>query len=249
MVLSREVWNHAQIMDRDCHSNLLLYGFKYHFCDNSMATKEEWPERPEAGWLAKSRPFFQEWRTYLEFGVLETINNLMLKYKAWGYHLPEAFIWWMFYWLLESCQSLEAQSNHRFADAANNDMHPETYMLHNDMSHYNFYMQAPYENDMYHGLPLDSYPMPKMADFGLGQLTRLTSPANRARKIHEGTPAFKSPVSAGPRIESRFLLTFVQGKKKKGKSLLPILPVRPQCTQASRTTANASLEERILAWS
>lgn len=178
----------------DCDSNLLLHGFKYHVADNSVATGQLWAPRPEAGFPDHKEQFFREWRTYLEFGSYDTINSLLLRYKAWGYHLPEAFIWWMFYWLLESCRSIEAQSEHTFSDGASNILPPDSFILHNDMSHLNFFMQRPDPDEDYHGLPLDYYPMPKMADLGLSQLARLASPNNRVRNINCGLETFQSPV-------------------------------------------------------
>ncbi|KAK5095792.1 hypothetical protein LTS08_007927 [Lithohypha guttulata] len=183
-----EAWNLAQLMERKQESNVRLRDYKFHQGDYSVLGGRFPPSEVERF----SPPFFKEWRYYLEYCSLDTIYHLMLKYKAWGYYLPEAFIWWTFFWLTYSCQSMDVNNEHPFRDDQDQEM-ADSFMLHNDMSWRNVFMQKSEDDVVHHGPPVDQYPMPKMADFGLSQITRIDHERNRMRDLNPGTAVFMPP--------------------------------------------------------
>lgn len=201
--VSREAYHHAQLMERPYPSNVFLRGFKYHFGDISAVNGEVFELKELEGF--GTRPVFREWRYYLEYCSQETLIQLMIKYKAWGYHLPESFIWWTFFWLLQSCRSM---SNHPERPFRSENISTfglswlNSFIIHNDISDGNVFLQSsgakPFLSNMSRSSPpYDKYPMPKMADFGLSQTTNLDSWDNQAALLNRGTPPFQAPEKRG----------------------------------------------------
>ena len=192
MQIAREAYHLAQLMERDCDSNVFLRGYKFHTGFASALTGEAFMPIPEEGF--DEGPFFNEWRYYLEYCSRETLYHIMLKYKAWGYHLPEAFIWWVFLCLIDSCQSMDTDRRHEFrSDHQSNfgESMTSSYMLHNDMSWRNIFMQEADDDSGW--VVSDDYPQAKMADFGLSQTTFIGKKDNQAHLLKEGTIDFIAP--------------------------------------------------------
>lgn len=184
--ISREAFIHAQVNKRNEYANVFLHGYKYHFTDHLLTSTDT-----QLGG-------FHDWRYYLEFCQRGTLWNIYMKYRAWGYHLPESFIWWVFYWLVRSCKSLAPQDGHSFlwhGPAAYMAALPGSFVVHNDMSWQNVLFQHEGFNPRQVNF-WDRYPVPKMADFGLSEISeKLPNGRNTKKNYSIGTPIFAPPVS------------------------------------------------------
>lgn len=185
--ISQEAFHHAMInrrAERE-YANVFLHSYKYH--TGLRLTIQD----------AKSQDPMEEWRYYLEFCQRGTLEEIHMKYKAWGYHLPETFIWWVFYWLVRSCKTMNVNQEKPFlgpGPAAFMGRLRKSYMLHNDLAWRNVFFQQETLN-FRERILWDRYPGPRVADFGLSQVIQEHGhDFSKARYIKPGTPWFASPV-------------------------------------------------------
>ena len=178
----------------DASGNLHLRGYKYLASGTSMATSTWLPPHIDS----RGRPQRTqnlEWRSYLEYCPERTLAQIVLLYSAWGTHLPEAFIWYTFHMLAKSCMSMDTNRNHlpfcceRPAEDFGKPFR-SSFVIHNDIKDENIFL-----GDKLTGwnLPWDNYPCPKMADFGLSQVTSMSDNKNQARWTHPGTVVWQPP--------------------------------------------------------
>ena len=169
----------AQLNIANCDSNLFLRNFKHY------EEQEEW------------RYFFE----YCHFGDLERIRY---KYIGWYEYLPEAFLWWVFIRLTESLEVFETGPPSRpFYNT------PNTFLLHNDLKpsngkpnlHHGLYdadiciVFLGYEAEFVALECFPRYTVPKMADFGLANITSIRTKNNLPFKFYKGTREYLAPVS------------------------------------------------------
>lgn len=150
--------------------------------------------QPKPGHL--ERPFYREWRTYMENCCYGNISRTMLTYKAWGYHVPEAFVWWTLFWLLQGCRAMSANAGEdflRWVDAYETKPLMQSWMLANDIKSENCFYGTE-RTDHNTGVPFNGYPAARVGDFGLAQVVRLDS-SNRRRHLNAGTTVWTAPVS------------------------------------------------------
>lgn len=197
--ISVEAYHQTQMNERNTVYNTKIRGYKYIFGDFSVTNGQQYLERPGENFQP---PYYREWRSYLEYCNMGTLNPLILRYKAWGYHLPEAFIWWMAHGLLRSCQSMEPGTGMEFrsdgaADAAIGfgRYMTNSFMLHNDMKEDNVFVTSQKPGARTNIVPYSGYPIVKMGDFGLSRTTFYADPSSRADTVPLGTLMYMPPVS------------------------------------------------------
>lgn len=125
------------------------------------------------------------------------IARVILTYKAWGYHLPEAFIWHTFAWLMQGCKAMDQHAGNPFQVVAGEygdkaQVFPESFMLNNDIKYENCFLGT-YRPGFF-GIPYDGYPAARMGDFGLAQIVGLDN-KNRPSNLQPGTKPWVAPVS------------------------------------------------------
>ena len=192
--MGREAYHLAQLNERSSGRIIGLRGYKYLTGHSSVLSGAPFALR--AGEYFPE-PLYREWRSFLELCELGNLYGMILKYKAWGYYLPEAFIWWTFLQLIEACSSMDTNAynpfRHEEADSFGAFM-TDSFMLHKDMKEENIFVKPQPENAEWE-LPYNTYPFIQLADFGLSQVTTITAPGNRADKIKPGTESYVAPVS------------------------------------------------------
>jgi len=191
--IGREAYHLAQLNSRSSGTIVGLRGYKYLTGDHSVVNDVPFQPRPGEDF---PQPLYQEWRSFLELCDCGNLYGLLLKYKAWGYHLPEAFIWWAFLQLMLASRSMDTDPNKSFRhEAAVMFGAPwdGSFMLHHDMKEENIFVKS-HPETMAWGLPYKAYPMLQLADFGLSQVTTINNPTNRAGKIVRlGTESYLAP--------------------------------------------------------
>lgn len=168
-----------------------MRGYKYIYGDEST---QPTGGRPYPGFV--KQPYYREWRTYMEDCVYGNITRTMMCYQAWGYHVPEAFVWWTFWWLIQGCRAMDIQTGEPFqlfVEPFQTRPLAGSFMLANDIKTENcFFGDArPYCNT---GAPFDNYPAARIGDFGLAQIVSI-SDTNRPKMLHTGTVPWIAPVS------------------------------------------------------
>lgn len=141
-------------------------------------------------------PLYREWRTFMENCSYGNLARLALTYKAWGYHIPEAFIWWTFRWLIEACKAMDFDQSQNFYQMVNGPRMQEfhgSFMLSNDIKTENIFVGGPRPTDA-PGAPFDRYPAARMGDFGLSRLAAYDE-NNRPGIFPTGTHIWMPPVS------------------------------------------------------
>jgi len=230
--LGLEAWHLAQLNERQCEANVGLRGYKY--LTSHVMLDGVTPFQRRAGEGHHGPPYYREWRYYLEYCPYESLLHLIPKYKAWGYHLPEAFIWFTFQQLIKSCKSMEIDNNRPFRKTDETSFgapYPDSFMVHGDTKDENFFLgkervatgQVNMDNVQY---PYDSYPQTKFGDFGLARVVQKGSKDSRARSMPIGTVAWMAPVCNGrlqlARARLRLVLTycFDTGEERPGREVL-----------------------------
>lgn len=207
--ISQEAFLHAQVNKRKNFSNVFLHAYRYHTVNELFASPETILVDP-----------LHEWRYYLEFCSRDTLAELHMKYRAWGYHLPESFIWWIFYWLVRSCKSFDVNDQQPFLDSSPKGFMnklPSSFLLHNDITWWNVLLQ--HEDENRRGRVFwDRYPAPKFADYGLSQVKTRGGQDHTASRIKAGTPWFAPPVSI-MRKDIQGHADFAVGKEKDGDTI------------------------------
>lgn len=201
--IPREVFHIAQLNERqDEHGNprlgvVKLRGYKATVGDTSTRGNDAIGPIPrltnDAG-----EALFREWRTFMENCSYGNLSRLIITYKAWGYHVPEAFVWWTFLWLMEACKAMDQDPNNEFStltDYTDIAPIPQSFMLNNDIKDDNIFLGEPRRFHRYTpGAPFDAYPAARMGDFGLSRLTRINID-NRIKAFKPGTVPWRAPVS------------------------------------------------------
>lgn len=168
-------------------------GYRYHYGDTSTQGNGL-ALQPKEGHV--ERPLYREWRTYMENCLHGNIARTIMTYKAWGYHVPEAFVWWTFFWLVQGCRAMDAGTGEDFLTFVQPyETRPllDSWMLANDIKSENcFYGSERAQHGV--GVPFESYPAARLGDFGLAQVVRLDA-QNRIRHLHAGTKVWSAPVS------------------------------------------------------
>jgi len=194
--IGREAYHLAQLNSRGSGQIIGLRGYKYLTGNQSAADNLPFQNRPGE---AFPLPLYQEWRSFLELCDCGNLYGLLLKYKAWGYHLPEAFIWWAFFQLMLACQSMDIDPDNPFhyeAAEAFGVSWEGSFMLHGDMKEENIFVKSQPQNRS-REVPYGAYPLLQLADFGLSQVTTIDNPTNRASNMMRvGTECYIAPVSS-----------------------------------------------------
>ena len=152
-----------------------------------------------------------QWRYYFEYCPYGDLDKIRTRYRAWFQYLPELFLWKVFRQLVEAMRVLD-NGTYDALDSVNFGRPlRDSFILHCDIKPMNskcscliiaWYLlterlvfvgyedassiQASYK-------PL--YGVPKLADFGLAEVTSLTRPDNLPTNFHKGTPVWYPPVS------------------------------------------------------
>ena len=192
--IGKEAYHLAQLNERSSGRIIGLRGYKYLTSDLRVQDGKKF-QAPPGEYFPP--PLYQEWRSFLELCELGNLYGLILKYKAWGYHLPEAFIWWTFLQLMEACNSMGIDSENPFRHEGSQGFGMPRYgsfMLHHDMKEENIFVKSqPWSAEL--ALPYCTYPLIQLADFGLSQVTEINDSSNRADRMKRGTETFFPPVS------------------------------------------------------
>lgn len=205
--ISKETFHLAQLNERtDEQGNLRagvvwLRGFRAISGNQSTQGDGNRMFQPDMDNGHVQEPLYREWRTFMENCEYGTLNRIILTYKAWGYHIPEAFIWWTFLWLMEACKAMDQEPNSGFHRVRSDGSAPcivDSFMLSNDIKPDNIFVGDSREDHEYAlGAPFDLYPAARMGDFGLSKLACFDD-GNRPDRFPEGTPIWNSPVSFAP---------------------------------------------------
>jgi len=192
--VGKEAYHLAELNERSTGRIIRLRGYKYLTADISASTGLPFQIHPGEKF---TRPLYQEWRSFLELCDHGNLYGIILKYTAWGYHLPEAFIWWTFLQLMMACDTMGSAPDKPFSYenfAKFGDAWENSYMLHHDMKEENIFVKTQPENKVT-PLPYNTYPLVELADFGLSQVTAANDPFNEAKLMKSGTPMYFAPVS------------------------------------------------------
>lgn len=184
-----------------------LRTYKYLQGDMSTQGDGQRPFMPLAG-APHDRPLYREWRMFMEHCSDGNIARLIRIYKAWGYHLPEAFIWWTFLWLMHACLAMDQNDLNGFCQARDDSIFqpehlPQAFMLSNDIKDENCFFgfarpdRCPGRNAGTTYPPFDQYPAARMGDFGLSRVVQYDAD-NRPRHLPPGTRTWTAPVSCAP---------------------------------------------------
>lgn len=184
----------------DASGNVHLRGYKYLTSWTSTATGRFFENHVDASGRVQ-RTQNLEWRSYLEFCPDRTLAQLVLLYTAWGYHLPEAFIWFSFHMLAKSCVSMDSHVQFPFCREKPSEDFGKSFngslIIHNDIKDENTFLGD--RPTTAWGLPYVGYPCPKMADFGLSQVTSMGTNDNVAYNTQIGTYVWQPPEKRDPR--------------------------------------------------
>lgn len=130
-------------------------------------------------------PQSSKWRFYLEFAEYGDLHKLIYAYKAWDTHLPEEFLWHVFYSLAKVAVVMEQGP---FTNLETKDPNDGP-VIHLDIKPDNIYMGKPDGRALF-----AQYPTIKVADFGLSEVTN-ESDLDNPRMYRKGTPEYLPPVS------------------------------------------------------
>lgn len=192
----------AQLNDRKDEYGFLLHGVVqlrgYRVIQGNMSTQGggSIPFVPDPASRRVELPLYREWRTFMENCSYGNLARLALTYKAWGYHIPEAFIWWTFFWLIRACKAMEHDERQNFYQMIEGPGMQEfhgSFMLSNDLKHENIFVGGARPTEA-PGAPFDAYPAARMGDFGLSRLAAFDE-KNRSGVFPAGTHIWNSPVS------------------------------------------------------
>ena len=138
--------------------------------------------------------FFQEpeakCRFYLEYCAHGTISELIEGYREYNrrnqhdqHYIPEAYLWFVFHGM---AKVLSEMNQPNFSQIIGRQ--PNSFLLHFDAKTDNVLLSTPLN---YHYL--ERYPVAKVADWGLAQLTNKKDPSNSARYYKFGTQIWQPP--------------------------------------------------------
>lgn len=109
------------------------------------------------------------YRTYLEYCGHGTLARLFRAYRAWDTHLPEVFLWHVFYQLAKSCEALRAEPELTSlawpASIAMEDR-SDGFCIHMDIKPANILLDYAPEDPQEH-----NFPQTKLGDYGIAAYT------------------------------------------------------------------------------
>lgn len=209
MDISAEAFLLAQLGSRRCIDALPAKGvvqFRgFMYLTGNTSTQTDGFQMLPTSHLQQSKPLYREWRTYMENCNFGNISRTMMLYKVWGYHVPESFIWWTFYWLLQGCRAMSTDTGepfHKWVDESNTAPMEHCFMLSNDIKSDDCFLGPKRENYSL-GEPFDNYPAARLGDFGLTQVKGIDG-ANRRRFWKVGTKLWTAPVSGQSTVDPSY---------------------------------------------
>ena len=133
----------------------------------------------------------RKYRFYMEVCSHGELYRLRYRYRNWGTLLPELFLWHVFHSLAKVLALMDGPFN----DFATGKPLNQSYMLHMDLKHANIFLSEPAshiqdgETD-----PTSGYPIIKLGDFGLADITAAGDPNNPQTFWGRGTVDYMPPV-------------------------------------------------------
>jgi len=128
---------------------------------------------------------YTHWRLFMRYYAYGDLGDLIRRHMDARKPIPEPFIWWTFYCLIQACQQMEtrvrARSNGKFRSK-------EEVIVAFDMKPNNVLLARP------GGDEFPAYPRPMVADFGGAMLTYVTDPVNDSGDLMGAvTPGWRPP--------------------------------------------------------
>ncbi|KAK0509162.1 hypothetical protein JMJ35_008533 [Cladonia borealis] len=122
-------------------------------------------------------------RIYMEFCPYGDLSRLIERYRRFGRHFPEPFLWQTFFYLAEAASAM------RFGPSERNDEWDyNKEIVHRDIKPPNIFLGG---ENKHTGLPF--YPTAKMGDFGLAIETNISDPQNPHDYAGCGTANYMAP--------------------------------------------------------
>ena len=144
--------------------------------------------------LLRRYKFYDEerkYRFYMEVCSHGELYRLRYRYRNWGTLLPELFLWHVFH----SLAKVVALMDRPFNDFDTGKLISQSYMLHMDLKHANIFLSEPASHTQYGETdPTSDYPIIKLGDFGLADITAATDPNNPRTFWGRGTIDYMPPV-------------------------------------------------------
>jgi serine/threonine protein kinase len=141
----------------------------------------------------RNNSFERLWRFYFEFAQWGDLRTLINNYRAWDTYLPEEFLWSIFHGLANAAYELrKGPDGYRDLLTGKKYEEGEAFVVHFDLKPDNIFLADP--TDPAEEPQFSNYPIVKMADFGLSQLSH---PADELNPIYYrtfGTEGYRSPV-------------------------------------------------------
>jgi serine/threonine protein kinase len=155
---------------------------------DERAKKDEWRTKN----ILRLRSFknlspHRRWRFYLEFAPYGDLFQLTYLYRAWDTYFPEDFLWHVFYSLAKAGVIMDEGP---FTDPESEEPVENGLVVHLDIKLENIYLSKPDRDTFFR-----SYPVIKVADFGLSDMTHQGDERNPAYFRRRGTEGSMPPVS------------------------------------------------------
>ncbi|KAK6369883.1 hypothetical protein LTS17_009333 [Exophiala oligosperma] len=131
------------------------------------------------------------YRTYLEYCGHGTLARLVRAYRAWDTHLPEVFIWHVFYRLASSCEALRdtpPPDSLAWPWLMTMEDRSDGYCIHMDIKPANILLDYAPEDPQEH-----DFPQTKLGDYGIATYTSNEDPFNPSQYWWRRTDQYAPP--------------------------------------------------------
>lgn len=139
------------------------------------------------------------YRLFFEYAPYGNLENLMRRYRVWHQYLPEPFLWHVFDCLCHALTAMYAEPP-RIRILGRYRRWPKgSQVVHFDIKPNNVFLgyegASELDGPLTGGAEHISYPMIKLGDFGIGEITNPQDKNNPSNMWGQGTSGFKPPVS------------------------------------------------------